>query len=92
MCRKARCRTSGFQSPELIFEILSPDDRWSEVQTKVDEYLQGGATVVCVVNDEIRNIHVFRADRPGQMLRANDELTLPDILPGFAIPVQRIFE
>src|SRR5688572_18497496 len=26
-------------SPEIVFEVRSPSDRWSEIQTKVGEYL-----------------------------------------------------
>lgn len=29
-------------APELVFEVLSPDDRWREVLAKVAEYLKAG--------------------------------------------------
>jgi Uma2 family endonuclease len=79
-------------APDLVFEVLSPEDRWSEVQTKVDEYLQAGVQVVCVVDDGMSTIHVFRNDNPAQVLRSADELSIPNILPGFNIPLRRIFE
>ena len=78
--------------PELIFEVLSPDDRWSEVQAKVDEYLRAGVQVVCVVDDQMRHIHAFRPDRPAQRLQASDELTIPDLLPESRLPLAKIFQ
>lgn len=36
-------------APELVVEIVSPTDRWSDVQAKVEEYLAIGVDVVWVV-------------------------------------------
>lgn len=78
-------------APDLIFEVLSPSDRWSEVQVKVGEYLDAGVRAVCVVDDDTRSVHVFRADQPMRVFRAADELVLPDILGDFRVKVERFF-
>jgi Uma2 family endonuclease len=79
-------------APDLVFEVLSPTDRWSEVHVKVAEYLHAGVRAVCVLDDSARSIHVFYADRPSQVLAASEELTLPDVLGDFRTPVARFFE
>jgi Uma2 family endonuclease len=78
-------------APELVFEVLSPSDRWSEVQVKVDEYLDAGVNAVCVVDDATRSIHVFSPDRPMQIFKEADDFALPEILSGFSEKVKRFF-
>src|SRR5207248_1549779 len=48
--------------PDLVFEVLSPNDRWSDVHVKVAEYLHAGVQAVCVLDDSTRSVHVFCAD------------------------------
>src|SRR5262249_15506388 len=49
--------------PDLVFEVRSPDDRWGDILTKVDEYLRAGVTVVVVLDPEPETAHVFRSDQ-----------------------------
>lgn len=77
--------------PELVVEVRSPDDRWKRILRMVAEYLEAGVTTVCVLDPKTESAHVYSADDE-QILKADDTLTFPDILPGFAIPVRRFFE
>ncbi|OAI55149.1 hypothetical protein AYO44_00090 [Planctomycetaceae bacterium SCGC AG-212-F19] len=79
-------------SPELVFEVRSPSDRWPRINAKVGEYLNAGVIAVCVVDEQTETATVFRADDPPQVLRADEELAFPDILPEFRVPVRRFFE
>jgi Uma2 family endonuclease len=76
----------------LVFEVLSPSDRWSDVQVKVAEYLDVGVRAVCVVDDDTRSIHVFRPDHPMRVIKAADEFALPEILGDFQVKVEQFFE
>jgi Uma2 family endonuclease len=79
--------------PDLIVEVRSPSDRWSNVLEKVTEYLKAGVVAVIVVDPKSLSVQVHRdSDQMPQTLRDNDELTLPDLLPGFSVPVKRLFE
>lgn len=79
-------------APELIFEVLSPSDRWSEVQLKVAEYLEVDVRAVCVVDDATRSIHVFRPDQPLKVFKSGDEFSLPEILLDFRVRIEHFFE
>lgn len=79
-------------SPELVFEVRSPSDRWSEIHVKVGEYLRVNVRVVCVLDDDTRSIHVYFADHEPQILSENDDLALPEILGDFREKVARFFE
>lgn len=80
-------------APELVIEVRSPTDRIGDIQIKVGEYLNAGVTVVVVLDPGIDAATVYRQteDFP-QRFSNGDELTLPDVLPGFAVPVKRFFE
>jgi Uma2 family endonuclease len=78
--------------PDLVVEVLSPSDRWSKVLAKVSEYLDAGTSVVVVLDDERRLAYVYRADDGPRILAAEDELTIPDLLPDFRVRVGQFFE
>lgn len=82
----------GPEVPELVVEVLSPGDRWPDVLAKVTEYLNAGVVVVLVLDPDARTAHVFRADQPPQVLQADDELTVPDLLGAFRAAVRRFFD
>ncbi|MBI3945615.1 MAG: Uma2 family endonuclease [Armatimonadetes bacterium] len=75
-------------APDLAVEIVSPGDTYAEVAEKVDEYLRAGTRLVWVVDLKAERVTVFPG---GQMLTGDEELTGGEVLPGFAVPVSRIF-
>jgi len=81
-------------APNMVVEVRSPTDPWSDVFTKVGEYLGVGVTDVLVLDPDRCTASVYRNDtqNPQQIFYRVDELTLPDILPGFTVPVARLFE
>lgn len=79
-------------APELIFEVLSPGDRWPDVLAKVSEYLKAGVLAVCVVDPEQQIVIVHDSDHPSRTLTANDELKLPEWVGNWRIAVRLLFE
>jgi Uma2 family endonuclease len=77
--------------PELVFEVRSPSDRWREMIAKVNEYLQAGVAVVCVVDENTQEVQVFDDDGV-RVLGAQDELSFPKLLTGLQIVVRRLFD
>jgi Uma2 family endonuclease len=78
-------------APDLAVEVVSPSDRFDEVQTKVAEYLTAGTRLVWVVNPTTRTIFIYHSTRDVQALGEDDELTGEDLIPGFRCSVKRIF-
>jgi Uma2 family endonuclease len=78
-------------APELVFEVLSPFDRWSDVLEKIAEYLHAGVQAVCVANPEDRTVQVFTPDLGVRRLVGNDEFSIPLILPEFQCIVDDFF-
>jgi Uma2 family endonuclease len=78
--------------PDLVVEARSPSERWTDLFAKVVEYLQAGVCVVIVLDEPTATASVYRADELLQIFHNGDALVVPDVLPGFSVPVQRLFE
>ena len=76
--------------PELVFEVRSPTDRWSDVLQKTAEYLNVGVNVVVVIDPDSESPHVYFPDQPEHILSKEDNLEFPDLLPGFSVSVAEI--
>lgn len=76
--------------PDLVFEVLSPSDRWPNVLARVAEYLNAGVDAVCVVDPERRNLHLYEGEMPVRILAETDTLAFTQLLPGFRVDVARL--
>ncbi len=77
--------------PPLVVEVLSPSNRRADIETKVAIYLRAGVRLVLVVDPRRRTVEVRTPDGKTQLLTEADELTGGDVLPGFRVPVARLF-
>jgi Uma2 family endonuclease len=79
-------------APDLLVEVVSPNDRWSDVEEKVSEYLAIGVRLVWVLNPKTRSAHIYRPSSEVRRIREGDTLDGEDVLPGFAVAVKELFE
>jgi Uma2 family endonuclease len=49
--------------PFLCIEILSPSDRLTEMQERIDDYLSFGVSYVWLINTRTRQTYVYTSDR-----------------------------
>jgi len=78
-------------APDLAAECVSPNDSFSEVETKVNEYLAAGVRLVWVIDPPTRVVLVSRPDGTVARLSDGDELTGEDVVPGFRCRVGELF-
>jgi Uma2 family endonuclease len=85
--------TRGFfrGAPDLAAEVLSPDDRASEVQAKVQQWLDAGCQSVWVVDPLTRSVTTYHRGGTIAILRSTDTLTEEALLPGFSVSVAEVF-
>jgi Uma2 family endonuclease len=91
-----RARTAGQPTfydgpPVLAVEVLSPSDRHEDIVEKVGDYL-GAGCVVWVVDPDFRTVDVHRPGQEREAFNVRQELSGEPYLPGFRVPVARIFE
>jgi len=77
--------------PDLAVEVTSPTDGVYDLEEKVEEYLRAGVRLIWVIYPEVRVIQVIRGDGSGYRLRAGDELSGEDVVPGFCCAVGSLF-
>ena len=77
--------------PDLVVEIVSPNDTPREVREKAEMWLAFGVGLAWVINPDTRTIDVHRRGHPILTLTDQDALDGLDILPGFTCPVSDIF-
>jgi len=95
--RRDRVPTSGrgffTGAPDLVIEVLSPDDRSGAVRAKTEQYLATGVPVVVIVDPEERTATTFRPGFPPVALASpNDVLDLSDAITGFRCSLNDIFQ
>jgi Uma2 family endonuclease len=77
--------------PDLVAEVVSPNDTAYELDEKVKEYLDAGVRLVWVINPELRIVRVHRLDGTITGLSEHDELSGEDVVPGFRCRVGELF-
>ncbi|QDU90069.1 hypothetical protein Pla175_34690 [Pirellulimonas nuda] len=79
-------------APDLAAEVVSPNDLYSDVEQKVEEYLEAGVKLVWVIDPVTRTAMVYRprGAQPSR-LSIDGELSGEDVLPGFKCQVAALF-
>ena len=77
-------------APDLVIEVISPRDRYTEVEVKVAEWLNAGARMVVVVNPRNRTAQAHTPEGVAELTEA-DTLDGGDVVPGWQLPVTDIF-
>ena len=76
--------------PDLAVEVISPTDSYSDVSKKVAAYLRSGTQIVWVFDPETELVVVHTPDG-SKTLGKDDTLGGGDVLPGFTLPINKIF-
>lgn len=79
-------------APDLAVEVVSPNDRATEINAKVVEYLQAGTRLVWVVYPDVQNAHVYRPGGKGEIIDRDGVLDGEDVLPGFKLALRDVYE
>jgi Uma2 family endonuclease len=77
-------------TPELVMEVRSPSDRRKDILERVAAYLTNDVKTVLVFDPASKTATVYR-NTGETKLATTDTLELPDILPGFSVPVANFF-
>jgi Uma2 family endonuclease len=78
-------------APDLAVEVVSPGDRWRNVDTKARMWIGYGSRIVWVVVPRRRRVHGYRPGTARKEREPGDNLSGEDVLPGFALPVDECF-
>jgi Uma2 family endonuclease len=92
--RTAQIPPRGYaaMAPDLVAEILSPDDRPGEVLAKVGEWLEAGVRLVWVIDPERRVATAYHADGDVATVASDSTVSGEPVLPGFSFRLAELFD
>lgn len=79
--------------PDLVVEVVSPNDKVSELDEKIDAYLLDGVRMIWVIDPQRRKAVIYApdADQP-RHLAGDAVLDGEDVLPGFKVVLSSLFQ
>jgi Uma2 family endonuclease len=79
-------------TPDLVVEVVSPNDRPGTIDEKLETYQRAGVPLIWVFWPRRRTISVYAAGQPVRELTEGDELDGGEVLPGFRVAVADLFD
>ena len=78
-------------APDLVVEVLSPDDRTAAVDQKIRTWLNAGAKLVWVVDPELETVTIYRSPTDVSIVSREGRLAGNDSLADFECDVREFF-
>jgi len=71
---------------------MSPTDSLKDTQDKMQEYMNNQVKLGWLINRKTRRVEIYRQGQAVEILESPTELSGEDILPGFVLNLQAIWE
>jgi Uma2 family endonuclease len=76
--------------PDFVIELRSPSDSLSDVQTKMQEYMNNGTRLGWLINPQDRQVEIYRQEREKEVVETPGSLSGEKILPGLILDLSGI--
>lgn len=76
--------------PDFVVELRSNSDRLPQLQGKMREYLENGASLGWLIDPQNQQVEIYRSSRDREVLNNPTYLSGETILPGFVLDLNRI--
>ena len=78
--------------PDFAVELVSETDDLEETQSKMQEYVDNGLRLGWLINPRTRQVEIYRPNQAIEVLQSPATLSGEEVLPGFILDLQPIFE
>jgi Uma2 family endonuclease len=87
-------KSKGFAkgAPDLAVETCSPSESVRQLMREVKQYFAAGTHTVWIVYPETQELPILESTGADRLLRGDDSVEAPELLPGFSIPLHQFFE
>jgi Uma2 family endonuclease len=79
-------------APDFVLELMSPSDSLEDTQAKMREYINNGVRLGWLINRKMRQVEIYRLGKPVEILDLPQELSGEDVLPGFVLNLEIVWE
>ena len=77
--------------PDLMVEVKSASDRITPLEEKILRFLELGTQVGILIDPDKFTVTVYRPYNAPILLTNNDVLTVPELLPGWELPIAELW-
>jgi Uma2 family endonuclease len=78
--------------PDLAVEIISPTNLARELDVKITDYFAAGVKRVWVIHPNSGRVYVYASPNDVRVVNRGEELDGGDVLPGFRLAVEALYE
>jgi Uma2 family endonuclease len=78
--------------PDLVVEIVSPTNLAEEIDGKITDYFQADVRVIWIVYPDSGRVYVYQSPTQVTVLKRADTLDGGEVLPGFQLLIERLYE
>ncbi len=78
-------------APDFVLELMSPTDSLKKTQEKMQEYMDSAVKLGWLINRKTRRVEIYRLGQPVEVLESPTQLSGEDILPGFVLNLQNVW-
>jgi len=78
-------------APDLVVEVLSPSDTSSDVEAKVEQWLDAGSLIVLVADPKNETLRVYRSKSEIQVLHSGEVFSSGEVCKNWQLAVEDIF-
>ena len=75
--------------PDVAFEVVSPNDRYTEIEEKTRDWLRAGVLAVVIVDPGAKSA---RIERLGSGAPVAGVIEIEDVIPGWKLPLAELFD
>ncbi|MEG3841334.1 Uma2 family endonuclease [Microcoleus sp. herbarium14] len=77
--------------PDLVVEIKSQSDRIKPIVNKINKFIELGAQVGILIDPDEETVTVYRQTGEPMVLGNQDILILPELFPGWELPISELW-
>ena len=77
--------------PDFVIEFLSPSDRLTKTQEKMQEYMDNGCRLGWLINRKKREVEIYRPGQEVEVVQSPQTLSGDNVLPGFVLNLPKIW-
>ncbi|MBW4448881.1 MAG: Uma2 family endonuclease [Spirirestis rafaelensis WJT71-NPBG6] len=79
-------------APDFVLELIDATDDLQKTQEKMQEYMNNQVKLGWLIDRKTRRVEIYRQGQEVEVLEAPKELSGEDVLPGFVLNLQTVFQ
>ncbi|NJL09618.1 MAG: Uma2 family endonuclease [Calothrix sp. SM1_7_51] len=79
-------------APDFVLELMSPSDSLKQTQEKMQDYMDAGVKLGWLIDRKNRRVEIYRIEKEKEVLESPASLSGENILPGFVLDLQFIWQ